>query len=450
MGKHNIEKYSLGYQALYSWSKILHDSLYLKAHVFNRPAKIDSPHMFTLNHQNALMDAMAILFAANRPLVFLARSDIFKNPKVASALYFLKILPVFRIRDGFENLKNNDEVFENTVRVLNYPRALAILPEGNHLGFKRLRQLQKGFARIAFQTMESNPESGRFYIIPTGIDYENYEKFGTRLIVNFGQPFEISEYYKIYCTNQAQGLTDLRNRLENELKKLIIHIDSERWYSTILKITDFNSEIGRSNNERPKQIFIQNQQLAKHLSAQPNNSELLFNLETDVNDLDSLLSKLNLHISEVCQKRQFFDKFIKLLALIPVMVLAIPGFVLFGWFFHLLKHITQNKIKDVQFRTSVRYAASIAGFALLAIIESLFILFVLPWYFYPLTIVGTLFSGWIGIKGFPYFKSTYKGLKTCLLDIANNSDIHSAIKLKTKIFDQIVQLKTDYGIQTGK
>jgi len=30
---------------------------------------------------------------------------------IASILYFLKILPVYRIRDGFSSLRGNDEIF---------------------------------------------------------------------------------------------------------------------------------------------------------------------------------------------------------------------------------------------------------------------------------------------------------------------------------------------------
>ena len=58
------------------------------------------------------MDPLAVMFSINKQIVFLARADIFKNKIAAKFLHFLKILPVFRIRDGKENLNNNDLTFD--------------------------------------------------------------------------------------------------------------------------------------------------------------------------------------------------------------------------------------------------------------------------------------------------------------------------------------------------
>ena len=39
----------------------------------------DQPVIFAPNHQNALMDALIVLFASPQDVVFLARADIFKS-----------------------------------------------------------------------------------------------------------------------------------------------------------------------------------------------------------------------------------------------------------------------------------------------------------------------------------------------------------------------------------
>ena len=106
--------------------------------------------------------------------VFLARADIFKNKFIASLLYFLKILPVYRIRDGFSNLKANDEIFRKTIDVIRNKNGLVILPEGDHAGFRRLRQLKKGICRVAFQAEEAMDFNLNIKIIPVGLEYTNY------------------------------------------------------------------------------------------------------------------------------------------------------------------------------------------------------------------------------------------------------------------------------------
>ncbi len=112
--------------------------------------------IFTPNHQNALMDALAVLCTVERRTVFLARSDIFKKPVVASILYFLKILPIYRIRDGYELLKKNKEIFQKTTDVISNEKcALVILPEGNHAGVRRLRPFKKGFCANRFSNRRS-------------------------------------------------------------------------------------------------------------------------------------------------------------------------------------------------------------------------------------------------------------------------------------------------------
>ena len=56
------------------------------------------------NHTNALMDAMVVLGMDHSPKVFVARADIFRNPKIAKILKWLKIMPIMRMRDGYEEV----------------------------------------------------------------------------------------------------------------------------------------------------------------------------------------------------------------------------------------------------------------------------------------------------------------------------------------------------------
>ena len=48
------------------------------------------------NHTNALMDAMVVLGMDHRPKVFVARADIFRNPKIAKILKRHGIKPTKR------------------------------------------------------------------------------------------------------------------------------------------------------------------------------------------------------------------------------------------------------------------------------------------------------------------------------------------------------------------
>ena len=179
------------------------------------------------------MDALAVLFTHKGQPVFLARADIFKKKMIASILYFLKILPVYRIRDGFSSLKGNDEIFLKTIDVLKNKNGLVILPEGDHAGFRRLRQLKKGICRVAFQSDEATGFNLKIKIIPVGIEYSHYTRFRQVLTVAYGKPIEVSEYLELYKESPERALNELRTRLSDEMKNNMVHIDSEEDYEAI-------------------------------------------------------------------------------------------------------------------------------------------------------------------------------------------------------------------------
>ncbi|MGE5419489.1 MAG: 1-acyl-sn-glycerol-3-phosphate acyltransferase, partial [Chloroflexota bacterium] len=235
MGKENIEKYSARYALLKTVSGFWHDNVfYRKVIVIGREnINPEDSIIFAPNHQNALMDALAVLYAHKGQPIFLARSDIFKRKIIASLLYFLKMLPVYRLRDGFSSLKGNDEIFEKTVDVLKNKNGLVILPEGDHAGYRRLRQLKKGICRIAFQAEEATDFNLKLKIIPVGLEFSNYTRYRQVLTVVFGKPFEVSDYFNTYRENPDKALNDLKLRLSVEMKKVMIHIESLEDYEAI-------------------------------------------------------------------------------------------------------------------------------------------------------------------------------------------------------------------------
>ena len=83
-----------------------------------------------------------------------------------------------------------------TIDVLKNKNGLVILPEGDHAGFRRLRQLKKGICRVAFQSDEATGFNLKIKIIPVGIEYSHYSRFRQVLTVAYGKPIEVSEYHE--------------------------------------------------------------------------------------------------------------------------------------------------------------------------------------------------------------------------------------------------------------
>ncbi|MBN2863733.1 MAG: 1-acyl-sn-glycerol-3-phosphate acyltransferase, partial [Bacteroidales bacterium] len=235
MGKENIEKHSRGYILIRRIFGFWHNNVfYRKVIVLGRNSLNFNDHLiFAPNHQNALMDALAVVFTLNRQPVFLTRADVFKNKIVASILYYLKMLPVYRIRDGYSTLKENDEIFNNTIKVIRNKNGLVILPEGNHAGFRRLRQLKKGICRVAFQADEASGFNLKIKIIPVGLEFSHYTRYRQVLTVVYGKPVEVSEYHDLYRKSPEIALNELRKKLSSEMQKVMVHIESEEDYEAI-------------------------------------------------------------------------------------------------------------------------------------------------------------------------------------------------------------------------
>ena len=70
------------------------------------------------NHCNTLMDALVVLRAFDGPTVFGARADLFNRPFIAKLMYFVRILPMVRQRDGLRNVLKNNETQEIIVEIL--------------------------------------------------------------------------------------------------------------------------------------------------------------------------------------------------------------------------------------------------------------------------------------------------------------------------------------------
>src|ERR1035437_2407264 len=385
MGKENIEKYSAGYSLLKSMAGFWHNNVfYRKVIVLGRENIKPEDHIiFAPNHQNALMDALAVLFTHKGQPIFLARADIFKRKTVAAILYFLKILPVYRIRDGFSSVKGNDEIFVKTIDVLKNKNGLVILPEGDHAGFRRLRQLKKGICRVAFQSDEATGFTLKIKIIPVGLEFSNYSRFRQVLTVAYGKPIEVSDFFDSYKVNPERALNELRSKLSDEMKSIMVHIESEEDYEAIDELRGmingrFSDDIRFSKLSRDR-ILVNKMNLLK--SSEPSLYERICSLRLNIQNTAKEL-KTDYRLLE---KRKHPLGW--LLAGMISIIITFPLFI-YGNIFNLtfleIPNLQIRKIKDPQFHSSIRYGISL----------------VLAFVFLPLYLIISLFifsSWWLGL-----------------------------------------------------
>ena len=404
--KRLIHQYDFWYGALRSYVKIYLFTFYDKITVVGKE-KIPKgkPIIFAINHQNALMDPMAVLGNLKGQPVFMARADIFQSKVIAKILHALKILPIFRIRDGRKNLQNNDAVFEEAIGVLQAKKILAILPEGNHFGERRLRALKKGIARIAFQAEERNNFELDVQIVPVGLDYSHYINFGADLLVNFGDPFPINKYKNLYLENPQKGMNNFLEELKQKMIPQMLNINDSENYNEIEALKDIFVHHLLANRElqhNHKKIVDKSQEISNKVIELKNASQNEFErLGKTALEIKDGIREMGIRYWVLAHKKYnwigIILSYILLIALFPFFVFGFAtNFIPFY-----LPVVATRKIKDPQFVSSIRFAASIITFTLFYLTYIIVLLvFIEPW---PLAI-GIMVSIFLfGILSFRYF-----------------------------------------------
>ena len=194
---------------------------------------INEPVMFLANHQNAFLDAVVIVCHNQRYTHFLARADVFKSQLAIKILSLLNIYPIYRQRDGLSNLGRNLKVFDNSSTILTQNGSLIMFPEGNQSDQRRIRPISKGFTRIAYQVLDTNPTCN-LKVVPVGINYLKHSAFRTRVSVLFGKPLNALDFYK--NSGSHQDSMEFRSKVKEELEELTWQINDEEYYDEILNI----------------------------------------------------------------------------------------------------------------------------------------------------------------------------------------------------------------------
>ncbi len=336
------------------------------------------PVIFAPNHRNALIDALIVVYAGyhRKQVVFLARADIFKQKFVAWLLRGMRIMPVFRLRDGKDNLDRNNEIFNNAARILRKNNPLALFPEARHNPKQSLLPVQKAVPRIVLPTEASTDFQLRSQIIPVSIYYRDMFGFLSDAYVSFGTPIEVSDYKDIYNENPIQAINQLRQELEKRLQSMVVNIWNEEFYDEYCHAIDWNGDrIAQEKFSKRKDDFLQAAlYIVKELDGLFENNRAEFDRKTaGFREAHTLLKERGFNskdrLWEPSSGLNLFARFTTLILSAPV---ALLGF-LNGIFPILINKKLSGLFKDKQFIPSVRYASGLLFVPIFNLIQSIII-----------------------------------------------------------------------------
>jgi len=443
-----IDEWALDYWLLQRYAKFWYRIFYRKIEVVNRHLIPENrPVILAPNHQNALMDAMVLTCNTEYQCVFLARADIFKGKMLVRFLTFANIMPVYRIRDGIENVKKNDEVFEKTVHVLrNKLNPLGIFPEGNHGDKRRLRNLVKGLFRIAFMAQEDYGDSKGVVIIPIGVDYGHYQNFRTTLFMNIGKPIEISDFMPVYRENPVHAINQLKERFSEALSTLMINIQTDTYYDMYMGLREiYNEEMrkrlaikGNTLSDRFRADKVMIDMLNRELEAHP---ETIDTLNTKVTDYKLALSLAGLR-DWVLRKKQYAFSGLFLTAVVKLVLLPvfIAGFIT-NWLPYWFTGSRARTLKDTQFHSSFKFVIGMIAFPVWYLVIAGILAFV-PVAGY-MKLIGFLMLPVLGLFAFHYYIGLLKFLsrfRYTVQGIRQNPEYLRMIELRKEILASINEI----------
>jgi 1-acyl-sn-glycerol-3-phosphate acyltransferase len=450
----SYEKWSWGYWLLKKYVQFADWLIYNKV-IINGLENIpqNKPIIFSPNHQNALSDPMAILLNTKFQPVWLARADIFKNKTAAAILKFLKIMPVYRMRDGKENLAKNDEIFMSSVRVLENHFALGLFPEAAHSGKRQMLAHKKAVPRIVFMAEQRAKNNLDIQIIPTGIFYSHYWKFNRNLIVNFGKPIRANDFLDEFERSESAANLSLRQRILDEMQPLVLEIKSTRFYDDF----ELTREIyGKHYLKRQNQkysvlnLFYSDQKLVKQLDAlEVDSPDLIENIVDSVKNYDSKIKKLKirswlLEKSDLNWLKIGFNKLILLLGL-PIFLF---GFIFNAAPFFIIDTITRKKIRDKGFWSTFFLSLGIILFPIFYLLEFFAVSWLIPGVWLKLAFLLAMpFAGKIAFRWYILFRKTVGRIRLLMLKVFYRNEYNLLVKEKKLLFgklDEVVKIYLSY------
>ncbi len=314
---------------IYIWSIIKYTSIILRFYLYRFqvsgkekiPAK--GPIIFTVNHQNAFLDAIILSCSSPRFPYSLARADVFKSVIGRYLLKSINIMPIYRIRDGFREVRKSSQVIMNCVALLKQNKALLIFPEGNHDLKFTLRPFQKGIARIAF----GDPDQlliKKLKIIPVGIQYENHSAWRGRVLVTYGDPIEVGNIREEYQNDPRKGTNLLLEKVHSQMTQLIVDIPEKNYQETYKK-------------------WLERREIHYDLEKQLKSDQTIVRSITDNNSQHLIGTKTKFSLSKL---------FYLITNMILVTILSIPLL--------LIKIFISRFIKDVGFAGSIKFSLWLA------------------------------------------------------------------------------------------
>ena len=367
--------------------KIFYRKIYISGteHVKNERAQLVAS-----NHPNGFLEPLIMACYFPKDLHFLVRGDVFDNPFLKPILTSTHQIPIFRFRDGFSKLRENSQKMDEGMQVLLDNKNLLIFAEGGTQSIKFLRPLQKGIARIAFQTMEKSPETD-LEILPVGINFTYPSRFNKEVMLRVNNPLQVRPYFEMYKQDKNKATDTLLNDLFERIKGNVIHLEDQSRLGAFedmavaSRIHLNNASVLPVLNHNTQQLDIEKNIASSIDQLQESKYN---NLIEEINKLKLSLKSQGLRWTDLLKSPLNLSKsIILLISIIPALLgLIFHGLPILGGYY-----FTKSKVRQKEFKASILMVSTLVLTLIMYVILILVIIFTsISWIWLPIIVVSGL------------------------------------------------------------
>ena len=372
--------------------------------------KPEGATIYVSNHVGSFMDPI-IVGTARRPFVFfLVRADVF-NRFTTPIFTAFNMLPIYRQRDGVENLEKNQQVFQRTNKLLANNKNILIFGEGftSDQIQRRLHPLKKGAARIGFSALQACAWSKTIYLEGIGLNYTDFNSRGSEVLLLSGQRICLNDYREDFEQNPSKTISVVTKLLENDIRGLLPHVQDATKCDLHENIMIFARKGLAFDAQNSRDSLPLRWDYAKHLaewmnSASHEESLKLSELQEDFEQYQQKLKDLGISEKEqyaLEKDRMSYRNVLKLAFLFPF---AFLGLLHFGFIHFFVKRWVEKAFKRKVFWGSTKLAVGLYALMLLNIPLTLLVGCFLPHDLsYKWVILGLYYLS-IGFFAFAYLK----------------------------------------------
>lgn len=308
-----------GLPRLYNWFKayirFIFEKVYYKDTYYPDTTNLPGPGeslLIVSDHQNSLIDGIAVALSFRDRLVrfFIKKDMSLLKPIVNRTCRAAGLFPVTEMDDV-------------CLKTLSEGGTVLVYPEEHHQDKHILAPFNSDYVRTAFDAAQLTNFERDIFILPSCNHYSNYFGMRQQVLVKFGEPISLKQYYSQYMQQAETTIAQVDAAVRSKIEEMMLNVHDSENYEAIdfIRQSDYGVTYAKAAGLNPQDLRLKLDSDKKLVSILEQSSD------TSVYDLVSRYKSMlkELEFSEKCfnEAPRIQDVIVKCIGMVIILPLAI-------------------------------------------------------------------------------------------------------------------------------